>query len=150
MRILFLSIGDSDCAFAYVLSNRKGVGLPSPPLLDAFAPSFQPEDSCVMCNKTQAKLCTRCRSCYYCSSNCQKSDWACHKRLCRAFAEQPLRPSPSHKRAIFFPVNSEQPQMIWVLCELIYDDEDGASFERANLEPYFGLDRPILRSARIS
>jgi len=100
-----------------------------------------------MCNKAKAKLCAQCRSCYYCSSPCQKSDWSCHKRLCRAFAEQPPRPSPSHKRAIFFPVNCDQPEMIWILC--VRKRSDGIRYEMPSLDPYFGDDQPLVKAVHI-
>ena len=37
---------------------------------------------CAVCNKVDAKLCTGCRVVSYCSRECQRADWASHKRSC--------------------------------------------------------------------
>ncbi|KAI0373629.1 ankyrin [Pilatotrama ljubarskyi] len=44
------------------------------------------EDSCAVCQKSEVQLkrCTRCLSTWYCSRDCQKSDWKSHKRTCKA------------------------------------------------------------------
>lgn len=76
--------------------------------------SLDVEEPCVMCNKGPAKRCGRCRSVFYCSQACQKSDYASHKLLCKAYSEQHSRPSPNHKRAIFFPPDQDKPRMIWM------------------------------------
>ncbi|KAI2601837.1 hypothetical protein GGR54DRAFT_580565 [Hypoxylon sp. NC1633] len=108
---------------------------------------FEPPDSCVMCNKMPAKLCERCRSCYYCSRECQMSDWSSHKLLCRDFSTQSPRPSPSHKRAILFPVERTKPRLVWVPCELKYSsedeyDDDPKPYEVMDPHPHLGPDKP--------
>ncbi|KAI1780279.1 hypothetical protein F4818DRAFT_435485 [Hypoxylon cercidicola] len=114
---------------------------------------FEPHDSCVMCNKSPAMLCERCRSCYYCSRQCQRSDYPSHKLLCRDFANQSPRPSPSHKRAIFFPVERTKPRLIWILCTLKYSSEDegfgSKPFETIDLHPYLGPDKPYADTQHI-
>ncbi|KAI1141100.1 hypothetical protein F5Y05DRAFT_299180 [Hypoxylon sp. FL0543] len=114
---------------------------------------LEPEDSCVMCNKEPAMLCKRCRSCYYCSRECQRSDWPSHKLLCGEFLSQSPRPSSSHKRAILFPVERVKPKLIWVPCPLKYpsDDEDydPRPYEAMNPHPYLGPDKPFVETMYI-
>jgi hypothetical protein len=107
------------------------------PLLD-----FEPHESCVMCNTQPAKQCKQCHSSWYCSQECQKSDWPSHKLLCKDFSIQASRPSPNHKRAIFFPVDRVKPQMIWLLCQRKVEDDTGVPYENVNPHPYLGADRP--------
>lgn len=39
--------------------------------------------SCEVCGKvTPVKKCARCKSAQYCSVECQKADWSCHKVDC--------------------------------------------------------------------
>ncbi|KAH8674471.1 hypothetical protein BGZ60DRAFT_404089 [Tricladium varicosporioides] len=81
--------------------------------------------TCIICNSSNAKSCSSCHSISYCSLECQKSDWPLHKTICKTFTTLPSRPSPSHKLAILFPVDSKDPQLIWIKCERDVDDEDG-------------------------
>lgn len=37
---------------------------------------------CAVCNKPSILLCSRCRTIYYCSQDCQRSDWREHKPNC--------------------------------------------------------------------
>ncbi|KAL4744885.1 hypothetical protein BDW72DRAFT_212011 [Aspergillus terricola var. indicus] len=97
--------------------------------------NFEPEDCCVMCNTIPGLQCSRCRSTYYCSRDCQKSDFPSHRLLCKQFAAQPDRPSPEHKRAIFF-----QHQ---------YDEEDGIRWTQIDPYPYLGTDKPFKGIMRI-
>ncbi|OCL02932.1 hypothetical protein AOQ84DRAFT_164543 [Glonium stellatum] len=85
--------------------------------------------TCVICNGSDAKFCSLCHSISYCSPECQKPDWPLHKMICKTFTTLPLRPSPSHKLAILFPVDSKDPQLIWIKCERHVDDEDGIAWE---------------------
>ncbi|KAK6361245.1 hypothetical protein TWF730_004987 [Orbilia blumenaviensis] len=101
------------------------------------ASKYQPEDSCVMCNKHPANTCNQCRSIWYCSKACQEKDWPSHKLLCKLFANQEPRPSEFHRRAIFFPVDEDKPRMIWLLCERNEDEERGP-WESTNAKSYIG------------
>ncbi|ESZ89559.1 hypothetical protein SBOR_10055 [Sclerotinia borealis F-4128] len=95
-----------------------------------------------------------------------KLDWLLHKKICKTFTTLPSRPSPSHKLAIFFPVDSKDPQLIWIKCERRVDDEDGIAWEKAdtqhlleieNLDPkyqhareYKHITRNVLRGFNLS
>ena len=39
--------------------------------------------NCLVCNKPSTKRCSRCKSAFYCSQECQKKDWIGHKLLCK-------------------------------------------------------------------
>ena len=78
----------------------------------------------------------------------------------------PSRPSPSHKLAILFPVDSKDPQLIWIKCERCVDDEDGIAWETPdtqhlleieNLDPKYqharefkSIKRNVLRGFNLS
>jgi len=38
---------------------------------------------CSTCGKTEAKLCLRCESAYFCDATCQRRAWKEHKKVCR-------------------------------------------------------------------
>ncbi|XXG94177.1 hypothetical protein Hte_000429 [Hypoxylon texense] len=69
---------------------------------------------CAVCWKEDGKACASCKSCCYCSKECQKSDWKSHKLLCHAVANEEARPTPSHVRAIFFPEDKPTPELVWI------------------------------------
>ena len=100
-----------------------------------------------MCNARSAKLCSQCRSSWYCSRECQGSDWPSHKLLCRKFATQASRPSLSHIRAIFFPVDRAQPQMIWL--PVAREVDEGLPFHVIDLRHYLGEDCAMEATMRI-
>jgi hypothetical protein len=56
---------------------------------------------CKVCSASNAvtlKVCSACRSSYYCTTACQHADWKAHKTRCRAFAAEqmgvPVAPKP--------------------------------------------------------
>ncbi|KAF2445898.1 hypothetical protein P171DRAFT_431282 [Karstenula rhodostoma CBS 690.94] len=113
--------------------------------------------TCIICNGSNAKSCSSCHSISYCSQKCQKDDWSLHKTLCKTFTTLPPRPSPSHKLAILFPVDSKDPQLIWIECKRRVDDEDGVEWESPdtqnllaieNLDPKYGNPREFKKITR--
>lgn len=102
------------------------------------------EALCTACNKLNARFCSRCKSIRYCSAECQRADWPTHKLLCAAFSnfDASRRPSADHFRAIFFPVDSEKPEIIWLYCQWHDDDEDedGFGFQYPDTKPFLGAD----------
>ncbi|KUL85039.1 hypothetical protein ZTR_07773 [Talaromyces verruculosus] len=52
-----------------------------------------------------------------------------------SFAQQPSRPSPLHRRAIFFPADQEKPRMIWMMCHF---------HEIQDAEPDWSLVGPVI------
>ncbi|PYH28405.1 uncharacterized protein BO87DRAFT_420397 [Aspergillus neoniger CBS 115656] len=112
-------------------------------------PNFEPDDCCLMCNTTPARPCGRCRSIHYCSKDCQESDSSSHNLLCKKFATLPERPSPEHKRAILFPVDKTEPDLIWVPTERRYDEECRVWWTKA-LEDCMSYTTSILASVRAS
>lgn len=80
---------------------------------------------CTICGVSAARLCTTCHSAAYCSIECQQTDWRTHKLLCREFKDISAsnfaaRPSPQHRLAIYFPMVTSSPSVVWVDTE-----EDG-------------------------
>lgn len=110
--------------------------------------NFEPEDSCVMCNSSPGYPCAKCQSTYYCSGSCENSDFPSHDLLCNQLATQPERPSSDHKRAIYFPAETDNPSLIWVLCRR-QCDEDGTRWTEINPHPYLGPDNPVEGVMRI-
>jgi hypothetical protein len=45
---------------------------------------------CETCNKHGDRLCSRCRSVFYCSTECQKVGWSEHKKIC-VYKEKPAK-----------------------------------------------------------
>lgn len=78
---------------------------------------------CIICNSSIARSCSSCHSISYCSVKCQKLDWRLHKKVCKAFTTLGPRPSPSHKLAILLPVDSKDPQLVWIECEQRIDSD---------------------------
>jgi hypothetical protein len=120
-------------------------------------PHQMANQTCIMCNGSNAKSCSSCHSISYCSQKCQKDDWPLHKTICKAFTTLPSRPSPSHKLAILFPVDSINPQLIWIECNRLVDDEDGIAWESPdtqnllnieNLDPKYGQTREFKKIRR--
>jgi hypothetical protein len=72
---------------------------------------------CVFCEEPGENRCGSCKDAVYCSRECQVQDWKQgHMALCKAFADftDEKRPSPSHVRAIFFPVGEVKARHVWV------------------------------------
>lgn len=89
--------------------------------------------TCTICNASDAKLCSSCHSISYCSKECQKADWPLHKTICKGLTTLLPRPSPSHKLAFLFPVDSKEPKLIWINCEHQIDEDDGIAWEKADV-----------------
>jgi hypothetical protein len=87
------------------------------------------DENCVMCNGSDTKLCGSCQSISYCSQTCQKADWPLHKKICKSFTTIPTRPSYLHRLSILLPVDSKDPQLVWVKCTRHKNDDDGISWE---------------------
>ncbi|RAH60199.1 hypothetical protein BO85DRAFT_466782 [Aspergillus piperis CBS 112811] len=81
---------------------------------------------------------------HYCSKDCQKSDFSSHKLLCKKFATLPDRPSPEHKRAIFFQVHHTEPILIWIRTERQYVEDLRVWCTEAFVRSYLGPDSPSI------
>lgn len=102
--------------------------------------------SCVMCNTSPARRCSRCTSCFYCSPQCQQSDWPSHRLLCQSWASQDPRPSSNHIRAIFFLQDCERPLPIWLRYKQMDPEPDDISsypWDKIDFETYLGADKPF-------
>lgn len=55
----------------------------------------------------------------YCSTACQTADHAQHNVLCGTFRhfQEEHRPSPMHRRVIFFPQDEDRPRFVWLRYE---------------------------------
>ncbi|KAI0543844.1 hypothetical protein F4679DRAFT_592235 [Xylaria curta] len=76
-----------------------------------------PEQSkaCIVCSKQTALVCHICRCTYYCSQECQRTDFPIHGLLCSNFTDHERTERPNrHTRAILFPVDQERPKTIWL------------------------------------
>lgn len=74
---------------------------------------------CTICGVFSARHCAVCRSAAYCSPECQQVDWRPHRLLCRQFKELSAssfaaRPSPKHFVAVYFPMTSRKPRLVWI------------------------------------
>jgi hypothetical protein len=101
--------------------------------------------TCIICNGSNTKLCSSCRSISYCSPQCQRSDWSLHKMVCKSFTTLPSRPSTAYKLAILFPVDSRVPQLEWIKCDRRIDDEDGVAWEKSCTEHLLEIENLDLR-----
>jgi len=43
------------------------------------------DTKCIVCKRegAEVKVCNQCHIARYCSKECQKADWKCHKKMCR-------------------------------------------------------------------
>lgn len=83
-------------------------------------------NSCVVCNKSNTRLCNRCKSARYCSTTCQSADFPTHKLLCAVYStfDTSSRPTDEHFQAILFPPGDNKPKVVWLKCKW-YDDDSG-------------------------
>ncbi|KAF8861236.1 hypothetical protein BDZ45DRAFT_282417 [Acephala macrosclerotiorum] len=52
------------------------------------------EHRCQACWSSSEKNCASCRATWYCSADCQKSDWPLHKTRCKFLQNHPLNSEP--------------------------------------------------------
>ena len=74
------------------------------------------DDICSTCNTACTSRCNGCKVARYCSKDCQRADWPLHKKVCKDFAgdaASPNRPSPGHRRILFFPACDKKPAIVW-------------------------------------
>lgn len=64
-----------------------------------------------------SRLCSGCKDARYCSRAHQKLDWAIHGTVCKQFSQLEDRPSPSMRRALYFPVDKTKPEFRWMTVE---------------------------------
>ncbi|KAL8675573.1 MAG: hypothetical protein Q9168_000085 [Polycauliona sp. 1 TL-2023] len=80
---------------------------------------------CATCLKVARVKCAECKCTWYCSRDCQRTDWTFHKHLCRDFKNFQTRPKPDCVRGILFPEDDKAPKFVW----LKQNDEDGLDLE---------------------
>ncbi|KAI1631678.1 hypothetical protein F4809DRAFT_150398 [Biscogniauxia mediterranea] len=89
--------------------------------------SREPTYLCAMCMRPGAEACTKCKSCYYCSSACQETDRPAHEKLCDAYvsflAAEP-RPAEDCYLAADFRRDQTAVKFMWVKHEPPVDSED--------------------------
>ncbi len=97
-------------------------------------------ESCTVCNKSDARLCNKCKSVRYCSKVCQQADWPTHKLLCATFSEfdASSRPTNEHVQAILFPVDGNKPKIVWLRGE--WRDDDDGRYQHPRVDPFLGPD----------
>ena len=57
---------------------------------EIIAKTVNHEDCCYHCLKADAKVmrCVACKTCWYCSAECQRKDWKNHAKLCSMYKEK--------------------------------------------------------------
>lgn len=84
------------------------------------------DELCSTCDKPAETRCGRCKCARYCSRQCQVADWSIHKKVCADFAgpvSDENRPSPEHRRILFFPTYSDKPELHWAVRKDTTDNE---------------------------
>ncbi|KAI1393043.1 uncharacterized protein F4822DRAFT_441731 [Hypoxylon trugodes] len=97
-------------------------------------------DTCDACDSPEHDLfCDGCGEARYCSTTCQKENSAIHDIMCSSIQghfKLSKRPSPSHVRAVVFPVKSSEPKFVWLDTENFEQDViDFLCVERKDLLP---------------
>ncbi|KAI4174015.1 MAG: hypothetical protein LQ343_002578 [Gyalolechia ehrenbergii] len=69
---------------------------------------------CANCLLPATHHCRQCGSSWYCSAECQRADWTCHKHLCPRFKDFKDRPDSKSVRAILFPDDDKVPNFVWL------------------------------------
>ena len=49
---------------------------------------FEIEDKCKICGKVAHNKCSKCKSAFYCSKDCQTLDWKKHKKMCKKLEKE--------------------------------------------------------------
>lgn len=100
VKVVFLNSTASEVVKNYILTQVTGSGLRCLTLLAPVAAAMGSGDTvagqagaavsstnlerpCVICGKATSQRCSRCRSSYYCSVNCQRADWSLHQPNCK-------------------------------------------------------------------
>ena len=77
-------ISTCECKDHFASSSNKTFTLMTV-LVDRLKEYLKPKiDLCSKCCKEGTNVCSRCRTVYYCSPECQKSHWKTHKLVCKA------------------------------------------------------------------
>lgn len=97
--------------------------------------------TCILCEAPGARACARCRSCHYCSKECQLDDWPVHKLVCASFTkfDTSTRPSKDHFLGIMFGQDEARPRFTWLHCPSRLDDDTGMTWQHPDFEDVSGL-----------
>jgi hypothetical protein len=114
-------------------------------------PDSSAGQSCIICDKQDAKYCARCKSTSYCSQACQKSDWKTHKLLCAAFSTFAIseRPTKEHYRAVLFDPDKDKPEFVWLCCPWVFGGYQSPETEKFIGEDATERDMPIQDNYRL-
>ena len=85
---------------------------------------------CLVSNKATTKACVGCRCVYYCSKECQTSDWRMqHKFFCKSLPFPAKLEGVECVRGLLLPETSDKPVLVQVPLKLVEDD-DGSCYLR--------------------
>jgi hypothetical protein len=115
-----------------------------------------PVPNCVVCDKLSTFACVECKTSHYCSINCVNKDQPVHQFFCSQLATfTATTPRPASKsicpdtasdgdesviyrRGLLLPVDSKDPQYVWVKCKQKFYASDGRISEQADFGEFLG------------
>lgn len=131
-------------------SDAAATPTPKPRITTSMSDSSAGQ-SCIVCNKQDAKYCARYKSTCYCSQACQKSDWKTDKLLCAAFStfDTSERPTKEHYRAVLFDPDKDKPEFVWLRCPWVFGGYQSPETEKFIGEDATERDMPIQHNYRL-
>ncbi|KAG8942841.1 hypothetical protein FRC04_003472 [Tulasnella sp. 424] len=101
-RLLSLNSGRVPTDSGYKTAHLKASFiLPVGPIEKADIARLTRDLSCAVCGKQSKTRCAQCQSTHYCSPECQKGDWAIHKKTCNKLSKATWSAMPFGSTSLF-------------------------------------------------